>query len=382
MKSPLCILSTNREDTIRGFLRRFGFPEVEAVVCRKGLEGKASGLKALKRRFKDHSHVIYICDEIRDVIACKKANVYSFHVDWGANDAKVVRLFPTTWLGSRTEELLPWIETVLGVLPPNRIKDPIRCAAPFGALPSFPGLLKKLRDSTLFLPLLLFPPGPRRKLLVLYLLLREIDDSIDSATNDRDATMKANAWLAFIQGAYGRKTGIGFLDRALNIIEKDELRLLKKIIRSQRLRIDAREKTVEQIEAWALAQNGPLGELILESLGVRHDWTEQYIEDLAIGFQLVNLCKDVIDDLRANSILIPGGASRFPAGVPMRLGKGQDPNPEGQVPSWERVRQGIERSEGLDRVLSHDHRSIMARWSGAWSNRILEKAGEAIEGGY
>lgn len=78
------ILSSNRKDTIQKLILKFGL-EID-FVYQSTLFGKARAIKkALQEEGLSATEVIYIGDEVRDVLACREASVDVLSVSWGLN---------------------------------------------------------------------------------------------------------------------------------------------------------------------------------------------------------------------------------------------------------------------------------------------------------
>jgi phosphoglycolate phosphatase len=79
------IVSTNEEGTIREFLKGHSAEGwVEDVICSSRIFGKAQLLRALMKRTRIEPHqLVYVGDEYRDIVACKKAGVRVIAVRWG-----------------------------------------------------------------------------------------------------------------------------------------------------------------------------------------------------------------------------------------------------------------------------------------------------------
>ncbi|MDY3559509.1 HAD-IA family hydrolase [Gemmata sp. JC673] len=104
----LGILSSNREDNIRRCLRangvegRFAF-----VVGYPRLFGKAKALKRIIRAEQiDHSEVLYVGDELRDIEAAKKVGAKVAAVTWGFHTVELLRSGAPDFVVTTPDELL------------------------------------------------------------------------------------------------------------------------------------------------------------------------------------------------------------------------------------------------------------------------------------
>lgn len=104
------ILSSNTEETIQRLFEKNKFPDVE-IISDSSLFGKD---KVIKRSLKKHSlapeEAVYIGDEIRDVEACKRANIEMIAVAWGYNSEKALRKAGASEVARSPEEILKFVQ--------------------------------------------------------------------------------------------------------------------------------------------------------------------------------------------------------------------------------------------------------------------------------
>jgi len=108
----LGIVSFNKELNIRTCLKASQVEQhFEFVIGCGGLFGKRRALRKVVKShgFKRHE-VLYIGDEVRDVVAARKAGVDMAAVTWGFNSSEVLAKHNPTYLVGCPEELL---ETIL-----------------------------------------------------------------------------------------------------------------------------------------------------------------------------------------------------------------------------------------------------------------------------
>lgn len=88
----IAIISSNSEHIIREFLSKHKIDIINKIYCSKNLFGKD---KIIKRFLSKHklksSEVIYVGDEHRDIIACKKNEVKVIWVDWGFDVIETIK---------------------------------------------------------------------------------------------------------------------------------------------------------------------------------------------------------------------------------------------------------------------------------------------------
>jgi phosphoglycolate phosphatase len=87
----ISIVSSNAEDNIRRFLTRHDLGFIQDVRCSRRMFSKDKMIRRLVKRQKLRSEdVIYVGDEHRDVVACKKAGVKVIWVRWGFDGLEAV----------------------------------------------------------------------------------------------------------------------------------------------------------------------------------------------------------------------------------------------------------------------------------------------------
>lgn len=101
------ILTSNTTANVDVFLRNHGIRELfDFVSSTSKLTGKARHLRAIRKTFSlDHSEMIYIGDELRDVKAAQKASIPHAAVSWGFNSRESLSKAKPTYLFDHPEEL-------------------------------------------------------------------------------------------------------------------------------------------------------------------------------------------------------------------------------------------------------------------------------------
>lgn len=101
------ILSSNSRDNILAFLRKNGLSHVTNVYTSSSLFGKDRLIKKFLRAHRlKRSDVIYVGDELRDVVACKKAGVRIIWVSWGLNSFEAVQNASPDYCVSEPKDIL------------------------------------------------------------------------------------------------------------------------------------------------------------------------------------------------------------------------------------------------------------------------------------
>ncbi|MEK6825330.1 MAG: HAD-IA family hydrolase [Nanoarchaeota archaeon] len=109
-KYKVIILSSNSMETISTLLSKYKFPQIE-IVSDTSLFKKDKKLKRLlKKKGLSTEEAVYIGDEVRDVEACKRANIEIFAVNWGYNSEKALRKAGATHIIRKPEEILRFLQ--------------------------------------------------------------------------------------------------------------------------------------------------------------------------------------------------------------------------------------------------------------------------------
>ncbi|MGE7987379.1 HAD-IA family hydrolase [Lysinibacillus fusiformis] len=103
----ILIISSNSKDNILEFLKMNGIQCVADVLCSNRIFGKDKVMKKfLKESNVSSSEVVYIGDEQRDIVACKKAGVPIIWVEWGYDASEVIQNEEPEYKVSTPEEIL------------------------------------------------------------------------------------------------------------------------------------------------------------------------------------------------------------------------------------------------------------------------------------
>lgn len=107
----IVIISSNDKDNILEFLQTNNIKNVSKVLCSSRIFGKD---KIINKYLKDanikKSDVIYVGDEQRDIVACKKVGIPIIWVGWGYDSIEVVRSEKPDYKVYSPDEILAIIE--------------------------------------------------------------------------------------------------------------------------------------------------------------------------------------------------------------------------------------------------------------------------------
>lgn len=104
-KIHLNILTSNDQNNVEKFLKKFGMHHFDSIYSSWSIFGKHTKMKKILRKKKlKASEVIYVGDEVRDIVAMKKINVPIIAVSWGWNSEELLsRHHPTVLVRSPSE---------------------------------------------------------------------------------------------------------------------------------------------------------------------------------------------------------------------------------------------------------------------------------------
>ncbi len=103
----LGILSSNSKDSIEEFVKKQGIDYFDFIHTINSLWGKEKKFKKLEKAgVINIGESIYIGDETRDIISCKKAGLKCIAVTWGYNSKEILEKFDPEYLLKNPFELL------------------------------------------------------------------------------------------------------------------------------------------------------------------------------------------------------------------------------------------------------------------------------------
>lgn len=104
---PLHILTSNDTAVVRHFIDQHNIDLFSSVTSERNIFGKDQSLrKLIKRLGLSSERVLYVGDEVRDIVACKKAQIPVCAVTWGLNSRELLERYRPDYLIDQPEELL------------------------------------------------------------------------------------------------------------------------------------------------------------------------------------------------------------------------------------------------------------------------------------
>ncbi|MFC7373208.1 HAD-IA family hydrolase [Fictibacillus iocasae] len=103
----LAVISSNNEQNIREFLEMHEVDYIDEVFCSSSLFGKDKVINKFLKSFSlKPDEVLYVGDEVRDVVACKKTGVKVIWAGWGYESLEHVKKESPDYMASEPEDIL------------------------------------------------------------------------------------------------------------------------------------------------------------------------------------------------------------------------------------------------------------------------------------
>lgn len=162
--------------------------------------------------------------------------------------------------------------------------------------------------SSFYYSFLFLPPERRRAITALYAFCREVDDTVDEATDGSVARIKLAWWRTEVSKMYaGTPTHPVMLALQPHIAAyKLEEQHLQAIVNGMEMDLDqSRYLDYPGLQRYCWHVAGVVGILSASIFGYTNPQTLAYAEKLGLAFQLTNIIRDVGDDARKGRIYLP-----------------------------------------------------------------------------
>ncbi len=162
--------------------------------------------------------------------------------------------------------------------------------------------------SSFYYSFLFLPPERRRAITALYAFCREVDDTVDEATDGSVARIKLAWWRTEVSKMYsGTPTHPVMLALQPHIATyRLEERHLLAIVDGMEMDLDqSRYLDYPGLQRYCWHVAGVVGILSASIFGYTNPQTLAYAEKLGLAFQLTNIIRDVGDDARKGRIYLP-----------------------------------------------------------------------------
>ncbi|KGF78726.1 phytoene synthase [Massilia sp. JS1662] len=162
--------------------------------------------------------------------------------------------------------------------------------------------------SSFYYSFLFLPPERRRAITALYAFCREVDDTVDDASDQSVARIKLAWWRNEVTQMYsGTPTHPVMLALKPHIQPYDlKQEHLQAIIDGMEMDLDqSRYLDYPNLKKYCWHVAGVVGILSASIFGVTNPQTLKYAETLGLAFQLTNIIRDVGEDARKGRIYLP-----------------------------------------------------------------------------
>jgi len=162
--------------------------------------------------------------------------------------------------------------------------------------------------SSFYYSFLFLPPERRRAITALYAFCREVDDTVDEATDQSVARIKLAWWRNEVTQMYsGTPTHPVMLALKPHLAPYDlKEEHLQAIIDGMEMDLDqSRYLDFPNLKKYCWHVAGVVGILSASIFGVTNPRTLEYAEKLGLAFQLTNIIRDVGEDARKGRIYLP-----------------------------------------------------------------------------
>jgi phytoene synthase len=162
--------------------------------------------------------------------------------------------------------------------------------------------------SSFYYSFLFLPPERRRAITALYAFCREVDDTVDDATDSSVARIKLAWWRTEVSSMY-KGTPTHPVTQALKphveFYKLEEKHLLA-IVDGMEMDLDqSRYLDYAGLQRYCWHVAGVVGILSASIFGYTNPQTLAYAEKLGLAFQLTNIIRDVGEDARKGRIYLP-----------------------------------------------------------------------------
>jgi phytoene synthase len=162
--------------------------------------------------------------------------------------------------------------------------------------------------SSFYYSFLFLPPERRRAITALYAFCREVDDTVDDASDQSVARIKLAWWRNEVAQMYsGTPTHPVMLALKPHLQPYDlKQEHLQAIIDGMEMDLDqSRYLDYPNLKKYCWHVAGVVGILSASIFGVTNPQTLKYAETLGLAFQLTNIIRDVGEDARKGRIYLP-----------------------------------------------------------------------------
>ena len=162
--------------------------------------------------------------------------------------------------------------------------------------------------SSFYYSFLFLPPDRRLAITALYAFCREVDDVVDSCSDEGVARATLAWWRLQVAATYDGTPQHPVAQALVPVVRQYQLPQtgLQEIIDGMEMDLQQQQyPDFESLQRYCYLVAGVVGLLSAEIFGYDDERTLDYARDLGIAFQLTNIIRDVGEDARRGRIYIP-----------------------------------------------------------------------------
>jgi phosphoglycolate phosphatase len=111
------IITKNSKTNVDCFLKKYNIDYIDLIVTDTSMYKKHHAIKKALQKLKiKNSEAIYVGDEIRDILACKKIKVKIISVTWGFNSKKALLKEKPNYIVDRPKDILEIVKSKKPIL--------------------------------------------------------------------------------------------------------------------------------------------------------------------------------------------------------------------------------------------------------------------------
>ena len=105
------VLTSNQAALVQDFLSLHKFPKLDFIVSERAVFGKDKALSRIMKRYElTNTQIVYVGDEPRDIVACKKVSIPVIGVTWGLGGKEGYETNQPDTIVSAMKDLKPAID--------------------------------------------------------------------------------------------------------------------------------------------------------------------------------------------------------------------------------------------------------------------------------
>jgi phytoene synthase len=163
-------------------------------------------------------------------------------------------------------------------------------------------------SSSFYYSFLFLNDRQRQAMTALYAFCREVDDVVDECSDINIATSKLNWWRTEIHNLFHHTANHPVtiaLKTAINHYPLSEKYFLELITGMEMDLYPTHYANFDELSTYCYRVASVVGLLTIEILGYQGDQTHQYAHHLGIALQLINILRDVKEDVQRGRIYLP-----------------------------------------------------------------------------